>query len=101
MKNVRKTIVTVAAMIVITLFVTDERRAGKAEELLRAAVLHLLADLLDDVVLALEEPEPAAAVRQVVHVVRQRLDEAVHLVDQLRDERRADRRRRRSARSDR
>ena len=68
-----------------------ERRAGKPEHLLRAAVLHLLLDLLDDVVLALEEAEPSAPVRQVVDVVRERLDEAVDLVDQLRDERRADR----------
>ena len=41
-------------------------------------------------VLRLEEAEPAAAVRQVVDVVRERLHEPVHLVDQLRHERRAD-----------
>ena len=86
MKNVRKMIVTVATTIVITLFVTRERRAGEAEHLRGAAVLDLLAHLLDDVVLRLEEAEPPAAVRQVVDVVRQRLHEPVHLVDQLRQE---------------
>src|SRR6478672_6518748 len=79
MKKVRKTIVIVAAINVMMLFVTD------------TAAPDLLTHLLDDVVLALEEPEPAAAVRQVPHVIGGRLDEAVHLVDQLRDEGRSDR----------
>ena len=74
----------VAAMIVSTLFVTAIAAPGEPEQTLRAALVHLLAHLLDDVVLALEEAEPAAAVRQVVHVAGQRLDEAVHLVDELR-----------------
>ena len=71
MKNVRKTIVTVAAMTVMTLFVTESAAPDKSESLLRAAGLDLLPDLLDDVVLALEEAEPAAPVRQVVNVVRE------------------------------
>ena len=59
-------------------------------ELSRLAVPHLLAHLLDDVVLPFEEPEPAAPVCQVVHVIRKGLHEAVHLVDELRHEARAD-----------
>ena len=41
-------------------------------------------------ILPLEEAEPATSVRQVVHVVGSRLGEAVDLVDQLRNEGRAD-----------
>ena len=65
--------------------------AREAEHLGRAALLHLLPHLLDDVVLRLEEAEAAAPVRDVLHVVGERLDEAVHLVDQPREERCAER----------
>ena len=63
-----------------------ERGSGEAEDPARAALVHLLAHLLDDVVLGLEEAEPAAAARQVVDVVGGLVDEGVHLVDERRDE---------------
>ena len=78
-------------MIVMMLFVIDERGAGEPEHPRRPSLLNLLAHLLDDLVLALEEPKASASVRQVVNVVRERLNEAVHLVDELRNERRTDR----------
>ena len=77
-----------------------DRGARKPEHLLRAAVLDLFTHLLDHVVLALQEPESTASMRQVVHVVRGRLGEAVDLVDQLGHEGRADSRRRRSGPAD-
>ena len=69
MKKVRKAIVIVATTIEITLFVTEIAAPGQAEHLRRAALLDLLPDLLDDVVLRLEEAEPAAPLGQVVDVV--------------------------------
>ena len=45
---------------------------------------------LDEVVLRLQEAEPAAALRQVVEVVRHLLREVVHLVDERRDEEEGD-----------
>ena len=90
--------VTVAATTEITLFVSETAAPDSPNSFLAPPGLHLLANLLDDVVLALEESKAAASVRQVVDVPWNRLRETVHLVDELRDERRADRRRRRSAR---
>ena len=89
MKNVRKTIVTVAAMTVMMLFVTETAAPESPSTFFAPPFFDLLAHLLDDVVLALEEPEPAASMGQVVHVAGSRLGEAVDLVDQLRNERRA------------
>ena len=82
---------TVAVTIEITLFVTESAVPERPSTLRGAAFVHLLANLLDDVVLRLQESEPAATVRQVVDVVRCRLDEPVHLVDQLGRERCSDR----------
>ena len=49
-------------------------------------------DLLLDVVLRLEEAQPAAAVSDVVDVVRKLVDEVVDLADECRHERVSDRR---------
>ena len=46
--------------------------------------------LLDDVVLRLEEAEPAPSLRDVVDVAGHGVDELVHVVDERRDEQRAD-----------
>ena len=73
-----------------TPFVTETAVPDSAEQLLRAAVVDLLAHLLDDVVLRLEEAEPPLALRQVVDVAGTRVDELVHVVDERRDEERAD-----------
>ena len=90
MKNVMKTIVSVATTAVRTLFVTRERGAGADGELADAAALAPPPYALDDVVPRLEEAEPAAALRQVVDVVRHLVREAVHLVDERRDEERGE-----------
>ncbi len=71
MKNVRKTIVTVAAMTVMMLFVTETAAPDNPSAFFAPPFLTCSRDLLDDVVLPLQEPEPAAAVRQVVHVARE------------------------------
>ena len=92
MKNVRKTIVTVPTTMLTTPFVTETAAPERPEQLLRAAVVDLLAHLLDDVVLRLEEAEPALALRDVVDVSRRRVDELVHVVDERRDEECAERR---------
>jgi hypothetical protein len=47
---------------------------------------------LHHVVLRLEEPEPPPALGQVVDIARSRIDEVVDVVDERRDERKADRR---------
>ncbi len=49
-----------------------------------------LPGLVDQVVLGLEEPEPAAALRQVVQVIRNLPGEVVHLIDERRDEEQCD-----------
>ena len=67
-----------------------EGRAGKAEHLRGAAVLTWARTFSTTWYLRLEEAEPPTPVRQVVDVARRGLDEAVHLVDQLRHEGRTD-----------
>src|SRR5207237_7452396 len=52
-----------------------EGRGREAEDLVRAVVPQRLPDLLDDVVLRLEEAETAAALREVVHVSGDGVDE--------------------------
>ena len=91
MKNVMKTIVIVATTIVITPFATEIATPESPSTFVAPPVADRALDPLLDVVLRLEEPEPAAAVRDVVHVVRELADELVHLVDERRDEREADR----------
>ena len=90
MKNVRKTIVTVAAIRLMMLFVTLSAAPESPRSFFAPPFCTCSRDLLDDVVLRLEEAEPPAPVGQVVDVVRQGLDEAIHLVDQPRQEGRAD-----------
>ena len=55
-----------------------------------AALLDRLPGALDDVVVALEEAEPAAAARDVVDVARHGVGEVVHLAHERRHERRRD-----------
>ena len=64
---------TVAAMIVITLFVTASAAPERPSTFVAPPFLHLLAAPSRRRGTSLEEPEPAAAVREVVHVVRERL----------------------------
>ena len=73
MKNVRKTIVTVAAMIVITLFVTESAAPDRPSSRFAPPFCTCSRTFSTTWYLRLEEAEPAAAVREVVHVVRQRL----------------------------
>src|SRR6266480_5067348 len=68
-----------------------DRDARDAEDLRRPARLDRLLDPLLDVVLRLEEAEPAASVRDIVDVARELVDELVELVDEGRDDREADR----------
>ena len=97
---------TTATTAVMTLFVTASAVPGDAERRRwRPPSLDRLAHSVGDLVLALEEAEPARAAREVLDVARQRVDEVVDLVDQDRHEgrsergdRRAGRRRRRSSR---
>ena len=67
-----------------------EGRPRDAEQLRCPALTQRLSRLVDEVVLALEEPEPAAALRQVVEVVGDLVREVVHLVDQSGNEQPAD-----------
>jgi hypothetical protein len=67
----------------------SQRRPGDAEEL-DATGVQRLPGLVDKVVLGLEEPEPTAALRQVVQVVRNLPGEVVHLIDERRDEEESD-----------
>ena len=90
MKKVRKVIVIAPIDDVDDTFRDGERSAGQSEHSLRAAVVQLLPDLLDDVVLRLEEAEPAPALRDVVDIAGHGVDELVHVVDERRDEERAD-----------
>ena len=90
MKNVMNTIVRVATTAVSTLFVTVSAAPGADGELADTAVLHRLFHSLDDVVARLEEAEPATAMGEVVHVVRHLVREAVHLVDERRDDKRGE-----------
>jgi hypothetical protein len=53
--------------------------------------LHLLAHFLDDVVLRFQKAEAPLPFREVVDVAGHRVDELVHVVDERRDEQRADR----------
>ena len=99
MKKVRKMIVIVPRTMLTTPFVIETAAPGQPEQPLRAAVVDLLAHLLDDVVLRLEKAEPAPALRHVVDVAGHGVDELVHVVDERRDEQRADCRRRRGARA--
>src|SRR5919109_783426 len=69
-----------------------ERRPGETEQLRGTAFSERLARLVDEVVLRLQEPEPAAAFGEVVQVVGDLVREVVHLVDQRRDEQPADQR---------
>ena len=62
-----------------TLRVTDFLLRG-VPAFRRAAALDRMADLLLDVVLRLEESEPASPVRDVVDVVGELVHELVHLV---------------------
>ena len=90
MKNVRNVIVIAPITMLTTPFVMETRSARQSEHSLRAAVVDLLPDLLDDVVFRLEEAEPAPALRDVVDVAGHGVDELVHVVDERRDEQRAD-----------
>ena len=84
-------IVTVATIAVMIPFVIATAVPVSPSSLLGTAVLELVANALGDVVLRLEEPEPPAPMRDVVDVAGQRLREAVHLVDERREEERAER----------
>ena len=67
-----------------------QRRAREAEHAAGAALLDRLAHLLDDVVVALEEAEPAPALGQVVDVAGDRVCEVVHLAHEGGNEGRGD-----------
>ena len=69
-----------------------DRGAGQSEQLLRSALVHVSLEPLHDVVPSLEEAEASLALGQVVDISRSRVDEVVHVVDERRDEREADRR---------
>ena len=58
MKNVRNAIVIVATTSEITLFVIESAAPVRPSTFV-AALVHRLSDLLDDVVLRLQEAEPA------------------------------------------
>jgi hypothetical protein len=64
--------------------------ARKAKHLRRATLLDGRLDPFLDVVLRLEEAEPATPVSHVVHIVGELLDEVVDLVDECRHEEEAD-----------
>src|SRR5439155_8829956 len=64
--------------------------AGEAEDPRRAALTDGIPDMLGDVVFALEEAEPAPPVGDLVDVVGELVDEAVHLGDELWDKEGAD-----------
>src|SRR4029078_8883531 len=67
-----------------------DRGAREPEELPRAAVLDVLLELLDRVVLRLEEAEPPPSLHQVVDITGNGVDEVVDVVDEGGDERVAD-----------
>src|SRR3954454_5636918 len=67
-----------------------ERRGRPAGEAAGPVSLDRLLYALDDVVLRLEEPERSAPVREVADVVRRLVDKRVDLVDERRDEQRAE-----------
>ena len=68
-----------------------ERRAGDPEQLRRTTVRDRLPHALGDVVLALEETEATSPGGQVLDVARHGVDEVVHLRDDGRNDRRANR----------
>ena len=89
MNRVRNAIVSVATTALTTLLVTASA-VLEPEHARRAALLDRLPDLLDDLVVALEEAEPAPAFGQIVDVVGHRRGEVVHLADERRHEEGAD-----------
>ena len=93
MKKVRKVIVMIARTSEMTLFVIEIAAPVRPSTFEAPPLLTGVPDLLDDVVLRLQEAEPAPALGQVVDVAGQRLDEVVDLVDERRDEGEADARR--------
>ena len=90
MNRVRNAIVTVAMTAVTTLFVTASAVPETPSSLGRPALRDRLPHPLGDLVLALEEPERAAARGQVLDVARDGVDEVVHLGDDDRDDRGAE-----------
>ena len=72
MKKVRNVIVTIATTSEITLFVIEIAVPVSPSTFDAPPFVDRVPDLLDDVVLRLEEAEPAAALRQVVDVARER-----------------------------
>ena len=83
---------SVATTAVTTPFVTASAVPEIPSSLDGAALRERLPHPLGDLVLALEEAEAAAAGRQVLDVARHRVDEVVHLRDERRDDRGAERR---------
>ncbi len=79
MKSVRKAIVTTAITALRMLFVSAQSRVREAEHAADAALLDRLPRPFDDLVLPLEEAEPAAAAGEVVDVPRDRVGEVVDL----------------------
>ena len=67
-----------------------ERRAREAEDVAGATLLDASRTRSTMWYVALEEAEPAAALREVVDVVGHLLSELVHLIDELRDDEPAD-----------
>ena len=86
MKKVRNVIVTIATTSEITLFVIEIAAPVRPSTFVAPPRLDRVPDLLDDVVLRLQEAEPALALGQVVDVAGDGLDEVVDLVDERRDE---------------
>ena len=90
MKKVMKRTVTKPTIAVITPFVTATAVFESPNSFLAPPLWSALARLVDEVVLRLQEAEPAASRRDLVQVVRHVVREVVHLRDERRDEERAD-----------
>jgi len=87
MKKVRKVIVMIASTSATTLFVIEIAAPVRPRTPRGASAAHRVSDLFDDVVLRLEEAEPASRpLGEVVHVAGHGLHEVVHLVDERGDE---------------
>ncbi len=67
-----------------------QRRVREAEDSADAALLDRFPCLFDDLVVALEKPEPASSPGEVVDVAGNRIREIVDLADQRRNKRRCD-----------
>ena len=86
MKTVMNMIVTIVATIAVMIpFVIATAVPVEAEDFGRSA-LDRVSNALGHVILGLEEPEPPAAVGDVVDVIGECLREPVYLVDERRDE---------------